>query len=68
MRSRPASASSCWSTRIQKDESRVPAATSSGGAEMRPARHQIATEQQHAQEARFQGEGRQAFIGQHAAR
>ena len=62
--SRRASASSCWSTRIQKDENSVPAATSSAGGEMRPARHQIAAEQQHAQKARFQGEGGQAFIGQ----
>ena len=32
--------------------------------EMRPARHQLAPEQQHAEERRFEEERRQALVGQ----
>ena len=50
--------------RIQNDENSVPTATISGRDEMRPARHQLAAEQQHAEKRRFEEEGGQAFIGQ----
>ncbi len=59
-----ASASSCWSRGSRRSRTSVPKRHHQRGEEMRPARHQLAAEQQHAEEGRFEKEGRQPFIGE----